>query len=181
MDTSVIDSNGDGRIDPEESNGSFITGYFGFPPNLDERFSLDTDLGTTVLNPRDVFVSEADFSDSRTDTFFVELAHQLNDEVRLRLQGFYDALENERFVSYGFPASYGSEVWELRGSVDFILDKEALGLTSHHVAGLSWRELDGVRRENYNLGFTALDRRDISLGATPGDTLDDPFRNPSIG
>lgn len=181
VDTSVIDSNGDGRIDPEESNGSFIAGFFGFPPNLDDRFSLDANLGTTKLSPRDVFISEADFSDSRTDTYFVEIAHHLNDDVRLRLQGFYDRLENERFVSYGFPASYESEVWEVRGSADFILDNDALGLTSHHVVGLSWRELDGVRRENYNLGFTALDRRDISLGATPGDTLDDPFRNPSIG
>ena len=181
VNTAVTDINGDGRIDPQESQGSFVSGYFGFPPNLDERFALDTNVGSTYLNPRDVFASDADFSDSRTDTYYVEIAHHLNDTLRLRLQGFYDSLENERFVSYGFPASYDSDVWELRASLDFVLDNQALGLTSHHVTGISWREMDGVRRENYNLGFTALDRRDISVGATPGDTLDDPFRNPAIG
>lgn len=180
-DTTVVDSNGDGRIDPAESGGSFVSGYFGFPPELDGRYSLDQNIGTTKLDPRDVFISDADFSESRTDTFFVELSHQLSGDVRLRAQGFYDALENERFVSYGFPASYDSEVWELRGSVDFVYDNESLALQSHHITGLSWREFDGVRRENYNLGFTALDRRDIAAGATPGDTLDDPFRNPDIG
>lgn len=181
VDNTVVDSNGDGRVDPTESGGSFISGYFGFPPDLDDRYSLDSGTGTAHLDNRDVFISDADFSESRTDTLFIQLAHHLTDDIRLRAEGFYDALENERFVSYGFPASYDSEVWELRTSLDLAATNQSLGLESNHVLGFSWREFDGIRRENYNLGFTALDRRDIAAGATPGDTLDDPFRNPDIG
>ena len=39
--------------------------------------------------------------------------------TRIRLQAFVDTLENDRFVSYGFPGSYRTQIGETRARYDF--------------------------------------------------------------
>ncbi len=43
------------------------------------------------------------------------------------------------------------------------------------VAGLSYRYVHAIGRESFNSGVIALDRRDISRGATANDIIDSPF------
>ncbi|CAN5127067.1 hypothetical protein BH09PSE2_BH09PSE2_15960 [soil metagenome] len=116
-DTTLKDSNGDGRLTPNEIGaGGLIAGYFGFRPGPDPRFTLDQGVGTAKLSRRTVFTSPADFSDTDTRTFLASATHTDAGGGRLNVSLFYDDLYNRRFVSYGFPAAYDARTEELRAS-----------------------------------------------------------------
>jgi len=173
-DTTVRDANGDGRLQPSEMGGGFVTGYFGFPPAPNPRYTLDEGVGTAKLSPRRVFISDRDFSRTRTATLYADLAKTFENGSTLKLQGFFDRLQNQRFVSYGFPADYDSRVLETRLSYNFDLDFSDV-IETRSVVGAGYRRVRATKRESSNSGFIALDRRDIAFGPTPGDTFDDPF------
>ncbi|MEZ5937944.1 MAG: TonB-dependent receptor [Hyphomonadaceae bacterium] len=174
QDTTVVDLDGNGRITPNEAGGSFVTGYFGFPPSVDDRYSLDTGVGLAKLDPRDIFISERDFSDTTTNTFYFDAVKKLG-KNELKFQVFYDDLENKRFVSYGFPAHYDSYAVEGRVHYDFSLGSEDSFWTSNASVGASSRYQSAKRKESYNSGYIVLDRRDLTVGATANDIFDDPF------
>ncbi len=180
--TSLKDINGDGRLQPGEIGyypyGSAlyqIYPYCLYTSCTDANHTLDTGVGTTKLSPRTVFVSSADFSRTTTYTAYYDLAKKLSSNSSIKLQAFYDALNNERFVSYGFPASYQSYVGELRATYQF--DWSGFGdlVTTQNFIGASERYTHAHRRESFNSGVIALDRRDLSYGPTATDILDSPF------
>ena len=173
-DTTLADRDGNGRLTPGEVGaGGLVAGYFGFTPAADPRFTLDTGVGTTTLSPRTVFVSPADFSDTDTQTAYLDLSRRLGQDQSVKVQLFYDALDNRRFVSYGFPAWYDAQAIEGRASHS--LDRRWSGGRLRTVAGAAWRRYSGMGRESFNSGNLSLDRRDLSVGATPTDIFDDPF------
>ncbi len=192
-DTFLVDTNGNGRLDPSETNpvppGSpvntkpgqypFTVGlyqaYFGAPPATDPRFTLDTGVGTTKLSPRTVFISPADFSRTGTATYYYDIAKDLGGDRSLKLQFFYDSLSNKRFVSYGFPADYHAWTFETRLSYAFSLNALDGLIASQDVVGASYRHYKGEQKETYDSGMIALDRRDLSYGATPTDIMASPF------
>jgi iron complex outermembrane receptor protein len=173
-DTTLRDADGNGRLTPNEIGaGGLIAGYFGFTPGTDPRFTLDTGLGTARLDRRTVFNSPRDFSDTTTRTGYADVAHTAGNGDVAKLQVFYDGLDNERFVSYGFPAAYDAHAVELRASYAF---KRDLGeLKTDTLVGAGYRRYSGRQRESFNGGNISLDRRDLTVGATPSDILDDPF------
>jgi iron complex outermembrane receptor protein len=173
--TALVDANHDGRLEPGEIGGPLEQGYFGFTPSPDPRFVLNTGLGTTTLDRRTVFVSDRDFSNTDTQTGYADLAKDLGSGRSFKLQLFYDALDNDRFVSYGFPASYQAHVWETRASL--ISNDSAFGgaVQAQTLVGLDYRAYRGRQRESFNGGYISLDRRDLSYGPTPTDIFDDPF------
>src|SRR6185312_13417705 len=118
-------------------------------------------------------------SNTATHTFFLEAADELDDGQSLRLQLFGDTLENDRFVSYGFPGSYRTQIGEARLRYD--LKREFGLLKTQTVAGLSYRYVHAVGKESFNSGVIALDRRDISLGAAPNDIFTSPFESAPPG
>jgi iron complex outermembrane receptor protein len=169
-DTTVTDGDGDGRLSPNEAGG-LLQGYFGFPPATNPRFTLDTGVGTGRIGPRDVFISDRDFSRTETQTYYLDLGKQLSPDHAIKAQLFYDRLENRRFVSYGYPAAYDS--WTAEGRLSWNGAFRAGEVELKTVAGLSWRTLHGGRRET--ISTAALDRRDILAGPSPNDVFDDPF------
>lgn len=176
-DTTLKDTDGNGRLTPGEI-GFYPYGvatylpYYGFP-STNDLHTLDVGVGTTKLSPRQVYISGADFSKTRTNTFYYDLAKELTPDSAIKLQLFYDDQENKRFVSYGYPAWFDSSVWEARVTYNFAYD---IGLiTSKSFIGASYRSFDGRRRESYNSGLIALDRRDIAYGATATDIIGSPF------
>jgi len=176
-DTSLVDADGNGRITPGEVGpypfgSSLYIPYYGFPAT-DANHTLDTGLGTTKLDPRTVYVSAADFSKTWTNTLYFDLAKRFDDDSVLKLQLFYDDQDNKRFVSYGYPAWFKSSVWEARASYAFKREFGAVGAST--IVGASYREFQGRRRESFNSGLIAIDRRDISVGAQPNDIIDSPF------
>ncbi|PZR33325.1 TonB-dependent siderophore receptor [Caulobacter segnis] len=176
-DTSLKDSDGNGRLTPNEIGyypyaSAMYLAYYGYPSS-DALHTLDVGVGTTKLSPRTVYISGADFSKTRTNTLYYDLGKELTPTSAVKLQLFYDDQENKRFVSYGYPAWFDSSVWEARLTYNFGYD---LGvITSKSFVGASYRSFDGRRRESYNSGLIALDRRDIAFGATPTDIIGNPF------
>ncbi len=173
QDTTLTDRDGNGRLTPNEIGpGGLISGYFGFTPSPDPRFTLDTGVGTAKLSPRTVFISPRDFSDTDTQTAYADIGKTVGAGA-LKLQFFYDALDNERFVSYGFPAAYHAHVTEVRASYTTPFD---LGPIKGQMAvGASLRNYRGTAKESFNGGNLSLDRRDLTRGATSADIFDDPF------
>lgn len=179
-DTSLTDRDGNGRLTPNEISPAkpypyidpLFIAYFGFPPGSNAAHSLDAGVGTTKLDRRTVYISSADFSRTDTRTAYLDLVRDGGGGV-LKLQLFFDELENSRFVSYGFPAQYGARVME--GRVSYARDLAFGTVTAKTIAGASVRSYHGRRRESFNSGLIALDRRDLSFGPTATDTIDSPF------
>ena len=183
-DTSLKDADGNGRLTLNELGGNPYNFDPGFQPLYqvvpfcgtctDAAHSLDTGVGTTHLERRTVYIAKGvDFSRTTTHTGYVELARMLGDGDAIRLQLFTDTLSNDRFVSYGFPGSYRSDIYEARARYDFA--RSWGKLASQSIIGSSYRYSHAVGRESFNSGVIALDRRDISVGAFPNDILDSPF------
>jgi len=140
----------------------------------DATHTLDSGLGTTYLDRRTVYIDPGvDFSNTITHTGFAELSRALDDGDHVRLQAFVDTLSNDRFVSYGFPASYRTLIGETRARYDFMEDFGRLTLTN--VVGASYRYVGAIGKESFNSGVIALDRRDISVPALPNDIFASPF------
>jgi iron complex outermembrane receptor protein len=178
-DTTLKDTDGNGRLTPNEIGyypyaSALYLAYYGYPTS-DATHTLDTGVGTTKLSPRTVYISAADFSKTNTNTLYWDLGKELTPDSSIKLQLFYDDQENKRFVSYGYPAWFNSQVWEARVTYNFANDFMDGKLTSKSFVGASYRDFQGRRRESYNSGLIALDRRDIAYGATATDILGSPF------
>ncbi|KSB90254.1 TonB-dependent receptor [Caulobacter vibrioides] len=178
-DTSLVDADGNGRLTPGEIGfypyaSAMYLAYYGFP-TTDAKHTLDTGVGTTKLSPRTVYISGADFSKTETNTLYFDVAKELSPDSSVKLQLFYDALENKRFVSYGYPAWFDSDVWEARLTWNFANEAFDGLVKAKSFVGASYRSFDGRRRESYNSGLIALDRRDIAFGPTATDLIGSPF------
>ena len=176
-DTTLVDVDGNGRLTPGEVGfypygSALYIPYYGFAAT-DANHVLDVGLGTTKLDPRTVYISKADFSETRTNTLYFDLAKALDGDRSLKLQLFYDDQENQRFVSYGYPAWTDAWTAEARATYGFGLARGAV--SSQNLVGASYRRFEGRRRESFNSGLIALDRRDIAFGATANDIIDSPF------
>jgi iron complex outermembrane recepter protein len=179
----------------QASNGKYLTfndlggNPYAFDPNFqalacagcqDAAHTLNSGVGTTILSSRTIYIAKGvDFSNTITHTAFAEAADDLGDGQVLRLQLFGDVLQNDRFVSYGFPGSYRTQIGEARARYDL---KRYFGLLkTKTVAGLSYRNVHAIGKESFNSGVIALDRRDISVGATANDIVDSPFNTDPPG
>lgn len=173
-DTTIVDRDGNGRLTPNEIGATLTRGYTpGVVPAIDQRFVLDTGLGVSKISPRDVFISDADFAEAETQTYYVDFGKRFSEKHVLKAQVFYDRLATKRFVSYGFPAAYDTWVAEGRLTYNGEFATPDRELVTKLVTGLSWRTFEGNRKESNS--FIGLDRRDILAGATPGDIFDSPF------
>lgn len=180
-DTDLRDLDGDGKLTPDEVDaavGSFfgtsnIRQFIDFGVFQNAAFALDSNLGTAKLDPRTVFVSNRDIADAETATAYADLAISTGADQVVRLQAFYDSLDGDLFQSYGFAAQYVADVIELRASYEFPIS--IAGVDFKNVAGASWRRYDNESRQTFLSGYLVLDRRDLTIGPTGGDSFDDPF------
>ena len=153
--------------------------YYQLPisfPIGDNRFVLDTPGAGTLakLSPRDVYIGPQDFSDTLTGAVVASLEKQVTDDSTLKLQLFFNGLENRRYVSYGFPAWLRADTGEVRATYDFKLgDPDRVGADT--IVGISDRYYSGRDMQSFNSGLIALDRRDLTVGATPTDSMCDPL------
>ena len=180
----LVDTNGDGRIDSNEAGsykpygpygGAFAElpcYYYGCTNGVHQ---LTTDVGTAHLSPQTVDISNADFSRTTTYTTYFNVAKKLTDRSGLKFELFYDDLNNERFVSYGFPASYQTYVTEGRATYNFDFDAWSGAFKSKSFVGASYRYTDAHLRESFNSGIIAFDRRDLVEGPSATDIIASPF------
>jgi iron complex outermembrane receptor protein len=180
--TTLVDANGNGRIDANEpgaypNGGQYPNLICYFPTCTNAVHQLTEGVGTAKLSPRTVLVSYADFSRTTTYTSYFNLAKRLTDTTGLKFELFYDDLNNERFVSYGFPASYQTFVTEGRASYDFALSAWDGAVKAKSIVGAAYRYTDAHLRESFNSGIIAIDRRDLVNGPTATDIIASPFQN----
>jgi iron complex outermembrane receptor protein len=176
-DMTLRDADGNGKITPGEVGAypyasAFYLPYYGFPTS-DAVHTLDVGVGTTTLDRRTVYISPADFSKTNTQTLYFDLAKDLGEDRSIKLQLFHDRQDNKRFVSYGYPSAIDAKVSEIR--VTYAFPTQLGAVQARTLVGGAHRWFEGRRRESYNSGLIALDRRDISFGATATDTIDSPF------
>ena len=171
----LTDANGNGYLDFGELGGGLTNYPAWFVSTPAGSRALDTGVGTTTLDGRTVYVGELDFNESTTLTLYGDLIKSFGDGSELKLQLFYDSLDNERFASYGFPADYEAYTVEGRVSYNFDVKVPDEPVTAAFNIGVSNRFYDAIKKESFNYGGIALDRRDISQGATPTDQLGSPF------
>ena len=74
------------------------------------------------------------------------------DKRTLKLQLFYDNLNNSRFVSNGFPAHYHAYTYETRLSFNFNADADDGLIKTQNEVGPSYRSYRGRQMETYNSG-----------------------------
>ncbi|MFN0024161.1 MAG: TonB-dependent siderophore receptor [Parvularculaceae bacterium] len=185
-DTDLSDLNGDGKLTPNEVDaavGSFFGASnirqfidFGVFPNA--AFALDAEVGAARLDPRTVFLSDRDIADAKTGTIYADLGIAAGDG-EIRLQAFYDGLNGQLYQSYGFAADYVADVVELRASYEFPFLLGPVAIDA--LAGVSWRRYDNETRQTFLSGYLAVDRRDLTVGATGADIFDDPFSDEPDG
>ena len=178
-DTDLKDADGNGRLTVNEFGGNLYAGQ-GMPLYLfggtDAWHTLDTGIAIKKLDPRTVYIAPGvDFSNTITHTGYLQFAQAMGDLGTAKLELFTDRLSNDRFVSYGFPASYRTEIYEMRLSDSFAWNGFDGALKTNSVVGASYRYTHGIGKESFNSGVIALDRRDITAGAMPNDIIDSPF------
>jgi iron complex outermembrane receptor protein len=183
-DTDLVDTDGNGQMEWAELSAQDST-YFAKLTHYPDYYlyadadvaALDTGVGTTKLSHHDVYTSDSDFSDTSTLTGYVDLIKTYNDDSQLKLQLFADYLDNQRFVSYGFPADYLAKTVESRVSYisSFQLNDDAV--QGAYNIGVSHRYYDARKKESYNGGQIAISRRDISVGAMANDIMGSPFNS----
>ena len=179
--TTLVDVNGNGRIDRNEPGyypytGAYQTLICYYYSCTNAVHQLTQGVGTAKLSPQTVYVSAADFSRTMTYTTYFNVAKQLSDTSSLKFEIFYDNLNNQRFVSYGFPASYQSFVTEGRGTYNFAVDSADGLIKSKSFLGLSYRYTNARVRESFNSGIIANNRRDLADGPTATDIIASPFQ-----
>lgn len=180
-DTDLRDVNGDGRLTPDEVDavvGSFfgasnIRQFIDFGVFPSPAFALDQGVGIARLDPRTVFVSERDIADARTGTLFADVAFRPNDQLTLRIEGFFDSIRSDLHQSYGFAASYDADVFEARTSA--VTSFALFGRHGSLLAGASFRRYESRTLQTFLSGYLAVDRRDLTVGPTGDDIFDDPF------
>jgi iron complex outermembrane receptor protein len=139
-------------------------------------FVLNTGVGTTKLSPHDVYISAQDFSNTSTPTAYIGLSKDIPwADSTLKLEAFWNGLDNQRYVSYGFPAWERAQAYETRGSYDFKLKGWDDNFAADTIVGASIRYDYSRNMESFNSGLIALDRRDLTVGATPSDSFCTPF------
>jgi iron complex outermembrane receptor protein len=180
----LTDTNGDGRIDSNEAGSYKPYGPYGgafaqlacyYYTCTNGVHQLTTDVGTAHLSPQTVDISRADFSRTTTYTTYFNVAKKLTDKTGLKFELFYDDLNNERFVSYGFPASYQTYITEGRATYNFDIDGWNGLVKSKSFVGASYRYTDAHLRESFNSGIIAFDRRDLAEGPSATDIIASPF------
>ncbi|WP_411817840.1 TonB-dependent siderophore receptor [Hyphococcus sp. DH-69] len=182
-DTDLTDIDGNGRLTPNEVDAAVGTffgasnirtlvdfGVYGIP----DAYKLDTGVGTGQLDRRTVFMSDQEIAESESFTGYVDLKKEFDDDSTLSLQLFYDQIDGDLFVSYGFAAQHEMKVFEARASYDFGVELgDNANLDMFFTA--SHRRYDAELRENFLSGYLVLDRRDLLAGPQGNDIFDSPF------
>lgn len=177
-----LDTNHNGYIDPTEIPQNQMTafafpgfaGAFRFSPDFATQralFALDpASIHEVKLNHHTVQVEPSDFVKTDAFTGFFDVVYTPKPDIEVKNQSFYDSMNHTKYSSYGFTARYTAMVFENKTTADVKLEPFEK-IHTHLVTGFSWRYSDGDERESRDI-FQVLDRRDISVGATPNDRFE---------
>ena len=170
-----LDFNNDGMLSPSEIDSYDLEQfayanpfpYANLTDNQKAAFALDpATVGYKKLSHHQVQTESIDFSQTDSFTFYFDVSKDFGGNLSLKNQSFYDSMDHTKYSSYGFTADYKAFAVENKTTLNW---RKYLGGDSfvENIVGLSFRYSDGEERESRGRGFQVLDRRDISVGATP--------------
>jgi iron complex outermembrane receptor protein len=133
-------------------------------------------VGQVKLSPRTTFLDpECDINEARAHTGYGSLAWSPSEGTQIKFESFINTLDSRNYQSYGFATVFDATVTEQRLTAK---SKTQLGdLELQGVAGLSYRHSKSHDLGSLNDFVLSEDRRDLSVGATPDDRFNDPFRS----
>lgn len=129
-----------------------------------------------TLRHNQIFADTPDFSDAFTFTSYFDAIHEIRSGLIFKNQTFYDLMDHTKYSTYGFGAAYRPWVIENKTSLDFTTHPTA-SLVLQNTAGVSYRYSRVTAGESRGRGYQVIDRRDISIGATPNDRFQGPFNS----
>jgi iron complex outermembrane receptor protein len=146
------------------------TGYGscpGFSPS-DTSLSALENPGTTKLDHNQTMTSKRDIGQTETFTGYFDQIWSLGDDWEVKNQMFYDSNNHLKYSDNGFTGNYHAYTWEDRLSLSFPIQ---LGeVSAANVMGVNYRYYSAVNKKAQD--DQILDRRDVSVGATPNDSFD---------
>lgn len=175
-----LDTSGDGQLSPSELRPYALEQFafadpFPYDALTDAQkaaFALDpSTVGYAPIDHHQVQVEKTDFSRTDAYTFYFDVSKEFSRDLTFKNQSFYDAMNHQKYSSYGFTADYEAMAFENKTSFEL---RSFFGdaLTLHTVGGVSFRYSEGEERESRGRGFQVLDRRDISQPATANDRFE---------
>jgi iron complex outermembrane receptor protein len=132
----------------------------------------------THLNNDQIFIDSPDFSDAITFTGYFDLIRDFREGVRFKNQTFYDSLNHQKYSTYGFAANYHPHSTENKSSLEYGF-RAGKWLRAQTITGFSYRHTEVSAGEERTLE-QVIDRRDISLGATPNDRFASVFSTKGV-
>lgn len=178
-----LNTNGDSWLSPSEVSAYSLEQfafanpfpYAALTPAQQAAFALDpATVRLVAIDHRTVQVEPTDFSKSKVATAYFDVIYNPAEGLVLKNQSFFDHMKHTKYSSYGFTAHYVDTVFENKTTLTFKA-KPMEGLTIEPVLGFSYRIADGREQESRGRGFQVLDRRDISVGATPNDRFEGAY------
>lgn len=180
-----LDADGNGFLEPDEIDKYDLEQfafanpfpYAALTADQQAAFRLDpATVGYTSLSHHTVQAERMDFSDSEVYTgyFDVILGDRDVSNWTIKNQSFYDDMNHTKYSSYGFTADYDAYAFENKTTFAAEIETDSI-LSAEVVLGASWRKSDGVELESRGRGFQVLDRRDISVGATPNSRFEGAY------
>lgn len=162
---------------------------FAFQQNMSAVFAASCPSQDYALNPasmhlvklsyKQIMVDKDDFLQATTYTGYFDINYQLKPSVLIKNQSFYDHLTSYKYSSYGFGAAYTPASFENKTTLSLSLHS-ASAVNFNADTGFDYNHVTATSGEERNL-YQTVDRRDISVGATPNDRFQGPFNsNPRI-
>ena len=155
------------------------TQNFGATPDFQavkQYYALNPATIKLVKLPLDrIMIDAGDFSRATTFTPYFDVNFDISPNLHFKNQTFGDWLSHQKFSSYGFGAGY--RPWTVENKSTFGFDyKPTPKIIAHILAGFSFRHVQVSAGEERN-EFQVVDRRDLSIGATPNDRFAGPFNS----
>ncbi len=160
-----LDTNGDGRISHQEYLAGGIT--FFTPDAINNNGAL-VNPGLATLAESSVLVDPNDLLDNQTITLYFDFDYELNSELRITNQLFYESLDNLNENAYGFSQFGDVEVVEER--LVFALTHEFGPVEADLQISPTIRHTEFTRGQDFINEY--FDRRDLSQNSVQ--------RNPSL-
>jgi iron complex outermembrane recepter protein len=175
-----LDSSGDGFLQPAEISDYALEQFAFASPfpygalsdNQKAAFALDpSTVKYTKISHHEVQVEPIDFSKSDVYTAYFDVTVAMDNGMTFKNQSFYDDMDHTKYSSYGFTADYDAYAFENKSTLLWQNEFEN-NFVLNNMVGLSYRYSDGEERESRGRGYQVLDRRDISMPATPNDRFE---------
>jgi iron complex outermembrane receptor protein len=177
------------------SHNGYNIGLGDVPPYSLSQFAYTQDFGNTyafqsvaqyyALNPatiklvklplEQIMIDYGDFNRSTTFTPYFDVVYDISPNLHFKNQSFMDWLNHNKYSSYGFGAGY--RPWTVENKTTLSFDyKPTSSIVAHVIAGGGYRRVQVTAGEERN-EFQTVDRRDISIGATPNDRFVGPYNS----